>query len=231
MQKYLDMLHDIHTKTLSFTGGSIQDEFIEQVMSCMAITNYYKTGDKILEIGCNIGRNTLVLSNLVGSKNIVAIDAGHDYVNTCKQNLHNNNFSNFTVLPVAISNTPLKLNYWTTYDYDRSQPLENNYHSVNTITWTDFKKQFGTFQFLVADCEGALYKIVQENNDFLDTIHTIIVENDYTTTKEKEAMDIFYIQKGFVRTFNFPLDSLEVPNAAEFYSIWTKNFTAPKLID
>ena len=70
-------------------------------MSCMAITNYYKTGDKILEIGCNIGRNTLVLSNLVGSKNIVAIDAGHDYVNTCKQNLHNNNFSNFTVLPIA----------------------------------------------------------------------------------------------------------------------------------
>ena len=54
---------------------------------------------------------------------------------------------------------------------------------------------------------------------------------DYTTTKEKEAMDIFFIQKGFVRTFNFPLDSLEVPNAAEFYSIWTKNFTAPKLID
>ena len=105
MQKYLDMLHDIHTKTLSFTGGSIQDEFIEQVMSCMAITNYYKTGDKILEIGCNIGRNTLILSNLVGSENIVAIDAGHDYVNTCKQNLHNNNFLNFTVLPVAISNT------------------------------------------------------------------------------------------------------------------------------
>ena len=84
---------------------------------------------------------------------------------------------------------------------------------------------------MVADCEDALYKSIQENNDFLDTIHTIIVENDYTTIEEKEALDIFYITKVFFRTFNFPLDSLEVPNAAEFYSIWTKFFTAPKLID
>ena len=223
MQKYLDMLHDIHTKTLSFTGGSIQDEFIEQVMSCMAITNYYKTGDKILEIGCNIGRNTLVLSNLVGSENIVSIDAAHEFVITCRQNLQNNNFSNFTVLPVAISNTPLKRKDWTTYEYDRSQPLEENYHYVNTITWTDFKKHYGTFQILVADCEGALYKIIQENSDFLDTIHTIIVENDYKTVEEKEAIDIFYITKGFVRIFNFPLADSILANAPQLFSIWTKH--------
>jgi len=76
-----------------------------------------------------------------------------------------------------------------------------------------------------------LYKIIQENDDFLDTIHTIVVENDYDTIEKKEFVDMFYIKKGFVRTFNFTLDSLEVPNAAEFYSIWTKNFTAPKFID
>ena len=223
MQKYLDMLHDIHTKTLSFTGGSIQDEFIEQVMSCMAITNYYKTGDKILEIGCNIGRNTLVLSNLVGSENIVAIDAGHNYVNTCKQNLHNNNFSNFTVLPIALSNTPLKRNMWTTYEDDQSQPLEPSCDSVDTMTWTDFRKQYGTFEILVADCEGALLKIIQENNDFLDTVHTIVVENDYVTVHEKETVDMFYVLKGFKRVFNHPLENIDHPNAANFYSIWTKH--------
>ena len=223
MDKYLEILHNIHNKMVNFIGGSMQEEFIEQVMSCKAITEYYKTGDRILEIGCNNGRNTLVLSYLVGAENIVAIDAAHDYVITCKQNLFNNNFSNHTVLPVAISNTPLKRNDWTTHEYDRSQPLGEDEHHVNTITWTDLKKQYGTFQFLVADCEGALYKIIQENSDFLDTVHTIVVENDYNTIEEKEAVDIFYITKGFVRVFNVPLEETCLPNKYEFYSIWTKN--------
>ena len=120
MDKYLEILHNIQNKIVSFIGGSMQEEVIEQVMSCAAITDYYKTGYRILEIGCNYGRNTLVLYYLVGPENIVAIDAAHDYVLACKQNLHNNNFSNFTVLPVAISNTPLKRGYWTTHAYDRS---------------------------------------------------------------------------------------------------------------
>ena len=225
MDKHLENLKNIHNKMTSFNGGSMQEEFMEQVMSCIAITDCYKTGDRILEIGCNVGRNTLVLSYLVGSENIVAIDASHEYVITCKQNLQNNNFSNYTVLPVAISNTPLKRGYWTTHEYDRSQPLEQDYHNVNTITWTDFKKHYGTFQILVADCEGALYKIIQENSDFLDTIHTIVVENDYETIEKKEAMDIFYITKGFVRIFNSPFENSNVPNTCEFYSIWTKNST------
>ena len=223
MKKYLEILNNIHNKMVSFTGGSMKDEFMEQVMSCKAITEYYKTGDRILEIGCNYGRNTLVLSYLVGPEHIVAIDAAHDYVMTCKQNLQNNNFLNFTVLPVAISNTPLKRVGWTTQEYDRLQPLEKDFHYVNTITWTDFKKQYGTFQFLVADCEGALYKIIQENSDFLDTIHTIIVENDYKTVEEKEAIDIFYITKGFVRIFNFPLADSILANAPQLFSIWTKH--------
>ena len=200
----------------------MQEEYIEQVMSSIAITCYYKTGDRILEIGCNYGRNTLILSNLVGSENIVAIDVVHDYVDTCKQNLQNNNFSNYTVIPVAISNTPLKRKGWLTLEYNISQPLEEGYQTVDTITWTDFKKHYGTFQILVADCEGSLYKIIQENDDFLDTIHTIVVENDYDTIEKKEFVDMFYIKKGFVKVFNYPID-LDIPHACDFYSIWTKN--------
>ena len=223
MEKYLNVLQNIHQKIGSIIEGSMEEEFLEQVMSCIAITDYYRTGDKVLEIGCNIGRNTLVLSYLVGSENIVAIDAGRDFVTTCEQNLRNNNFSNFTVLPIALSNTPLKRNMWTTYEYDQSQPLEPNCDSVDTMTWTDFKKHYGTFEILVADCEGALLKIIQENNDFLDTVHTIVVENDYVTVHEKENVDMFYVSKGFKRVFNHPLENVDHPNAANFYSIWTKH--------
>ena len=42
MDKYLEILHNIHNKMVNFIGGSMQEEFIEQVMSCKAITEYYK---------------------------------------------------------------------------------------------------------------------------------------------------------------------------------------------
>jgi FkbM family methyltransferase len=221
-----DLLQKIHKKIENncFIDGSIKDEFMEQVMSCIAITEYYRPNDRILEIGCNIGRNTLILSYLVGSENLVSIDAGHEYVSTCLRNLQNNGFLNSTVLPIALSNVPLKRHIWSTYERDLSLPLENDFNAVDTLTWTDFKKQYGMFQILVADCEGALFQILRENDDFLDTIHTIVVENDYNRVNEKEAVDAIYVRKGFVRVFDRPLEEERTHhvNAAHFYSIWTK---------
>ena len=219
----MDLLQNIHKKIGFVDGGSMNDEFMEQLMSCIAITEYYRPHDRILEIGCNIGRNTLILSYLVGSENLVSIDAGHEYVSTCVRNLQNNGFLNCTVLPIALSKVPLKRHIWSTYERDLTLPLENDFNAVDTLTWTDFQKQYGTFQILVADCEGALFQILRENDDFLDTIHTIVVENDYNTVTEQEAVDAIYVSKGFVRVFDRPLEErTHHVNAAHFYSIWTK---------
>ena len=73
---------------------------------------------------------------------------------------------NYAVLPIALSNSSKKCYFLTTYEYDMSQPLKEKFESIDTITWTDFKNQYGTFEILVADCEGALFEIIQEINDF-----------------------------------------------------------------
>ena len=47
----------------------------------------------------------------------------------------------------------------------------------------------------------------------------------YVTVHEKKTVDMFYVSKGFKRVFidNHPLENVNHPNAANFYSIWTKH--------
>ena len=140
------------------------EELPEQLMSCVAM-QHYKQGEKNLEIGCNIGDNTLILSYLIGSENIIAIDACFEYTETCKQNLQNAGFSNCKVIPVAISNMPLKRMHWKTSEHEPFKPLEQDYEYVYTMKWNEFNSIHGPFDIVVADYEGSVYKIIQENDN------------------------------------------------------------------
>ena len=110
--------------------------------------------EKVLEIGWIIGRNMLILSYLIGAENIIVIDACFEYIETGKQNLQNAFFLNSTVLPVAISNMPLKRMHWKTSEHEPFKPLEQDYEYVNTVKWNEFNSIYGPFDILVADCEG-----------------------------------------------------------------------------
>ena len=57
------------------------------------VINYLKSDDKVLEIGSNIGRNTLVISSILNdSMNLVTLES--DY-NICEQLIENKNINNF----------------------------------------------------------------------------------------------------------------------------------------
>ena len=85
----MNKLHEIHQQIgLLIEGENMLQEFQEQLMSCI-IFPQYTPGEKILELGCNIGHNTLVIACLIGNDNchnIVALDSSTEYTQICKCN-------------------------------------------------------------------------------------------------------------------------------------------------
>ena len=61
-ENILDSLEELH-KTLSLDFGSFQDELPEQKMAIRYLTG----NEKVLEIGGNIGRNSLVIASLINN--------------------------------------------------------------------------------------------------------------------------------------------------------------------
>ena len=57
------------------------------------------------------------------------------------------------------------------------------------------------FNVLVADCEGALYSILRDEPEFLNSFETILIENDFTDIKHKEFVDIEFKRYKFKRVY------------------------------
>ncbi|CAH6419024.1 Hypothetical protein HVR_LOCUS212 [uncultured virus] len=187
----LSMIHSF----LRFTGGNIKDEYPEQLMAATFIEKH----NKVLEIGSNIGRNTLTIATILeNQENLVTLESD---VNTCvalKQNMDLNGYK-FHIEPSALSYRKLIQNHWDTIPSDVVLP---GYKPVNTITFQELEAKYNIqFDTLVADCEGALYYILLDYSDMLNNIKTVIMENDYRDGNHKAAVDKVLVSKGFKRVY------------------------------
>lgn len=206
-------LKDIHSK-LNFTGN-LKDEYPEQVMSVIFIN----PTDKVLEIGSNIGRNTCVIASILNdSKNLTTLES--DNVEFLNKNRDNNNFS-FRIINAALSKRKLWQRWWVTTPSDH--PPGNDWHQVNTIQFSEIKDDYNV---LVADCEGALYYILQDFPEILDTIETIIVENDYRDLAEYQHVVKIFKDKNFTcrySTFSDEAVLYNLPCNKYFFQVWKLN--------
>ena len=190
-----DKLLMIH-RNVRFMYGRINDELPEQVMA----STFIQPDNVVLELGANVGRNTIVISCLLrDSQQLVTLETDK---NTCKQ-LGNNRDLNeleFNIENSALSTRFLlqKENSWDTEVRDTDE-VPQGYNRVNTITFTDLKRKYNrVFDTLVADCEGSLYYIFQDFPDILEKdINTIIMENDYHNASHKIAVNEFLTKNGF----------------------------------
>jgi hypothetical protein len=69
--KYINKLNNLHNK-LTIKHGSFKDEIPEQLM----VVRFIKGNEKVLEIGSNIGRNTLIIADILnsnGNNNLVTL--------------------------------------------------------------------------------------------------------------------------------------------------------------
>jgi len=185
---------DIQSK-LKIKYGSFNDELPEQKM-----TVRYLTGrEKVLEIGGNIGRNTLIIAYILeNSNNIVTLESDPNIAKQLTENRDLNKF-NFHIENSALSNRKLIQKDWITVP---SNSLKPGYKWVKTITLNELKAKYNIeFDTLILDCEGAFYYILMDIPEILNNIKLIIMENDYHEISQKRYIDSILSRNNFYRDY------------------------------
>ncbi len=208
-----EKLNELH-KYLIINHGDIKGEYPEQLMSI----NNIKEDDVVLELGSNIGRNTCVIAQILkDDKNLLTLECDPISVEKLTENRDLNKF-NFHIEPSALSKRNLIQRGWDTMISDVVLP---GFFKINTISWDELKNKYPlNFTVLVADCEGALYYILQDEPNFFDNFKTVIMENDYCDMNHKTFVINSLKNYGFSLVhseaggWNIPVDN--------FYQVWKR---------
>jgi FkbM family methyltransferase len=208
-------LSKIHSK-LKIKHGSFKEELPEQQM----VVRYLSGNEKVLEIGGNIGRNSLVISSILANSNqLVTLECDEGIANKLTENRVLNSMS-FQIERSALSNRKLIQKGWNTVTSDILLP---GYKNVNIISWIELKNKYNNIQFdtLVLDCEGAFYYILMDIPEVLHGINLIIMENDYRDILHKHYVD------NVLKTNGFYVDYVKSggwgPCKDKFFEVWKKS--------
>ena len=192
----VERLHAAQTN-ININGGTFLEEYPEQLMAI----KYINENSKILEIGGNIGRNTLIMNCIIkDSKNLVTLESDPDIAVILENNLKINSFDSH-VESSALSLVPLIQNYWNTIPKsDNIIPV--GWKEVSTISYSNLVKKYNVdFDTLVVDCEGALYYILKDDSSILNNINLILIENDFNDISHKEYIDVIFKTHKFNRIY------------------------------
>ena len=160
---------------LKLDFGTFDDEFPEQMM----VVKYLRGDEKVLEIGGNIGRNSMIIAailNQCGNSQFVCLECDQNSATMLTHNKALNNLE-FFIEPSALSNRKLIMQGWNTIVSD---VVLEGYVEVQTITLDQLTAKYNiAFDTLVLDCEGAFYYILIDMPQILVSVKTVIMENDY----------------------------------------------------
>jgi len=181
--------------TLKLKHGLFNTEIPEQKM----VLKYLTGSEKVLEIGANIGRNTLIIASILKrqqNNNFVTLECDENIANQLKENRDINNFA-FHIENKALSNRKLIQRGWDTMVSDQLLP---GFKPVNTITLAQLQTKYNIdFDTLVLDCEGAFYYILLDMPEIINNVNLIIMENDYHEISKKQEIDQILKANGFYR--------------------------------
>jgi FkbM family methyltransferase len=164
-------LNAIHSK-LKIQYGGFNEELPEQQMTVAYLTG----NEKVLEIGGNIGRNSLVIASIINNENLVTLETDQNIAKQLEENRNLNNCT-FHIENAALSKRKLIQSGWYSFPSDVLYP---GHILVNTISLAELKIKYPiNFDTLVLDCEGAFYYILMDMPEILDGIKLVIMENDY----------------------------------------------------
>jgi len=211
-KKLLDIQSNLQIK-----HGSFHEEIVEQKMAVRYLTG----NEKVLEIGGNIGRNSLIIAYILNKQknnNFVTLESDVESASLLCENRNLNNLK-FFIEPMALSKKKLIQQGWNTI---QSDVLLDGYKWVNTIDLNSLMEKYKIqFDTLILDCEGAFYYILIDMPEILNNINLIIIENDFTDNGQKQYVD------NVLRQNNFYVDYYEAGGWGEsahcFWQVWKKN--------
>jgi FkbM family methyltransferase len=210
-----DRLKNIHTK-LKIDYGNLNEEYHEQIM----VSKYLNGDEKVLEIGGNIGRNSIVIGYILKEKNNNSFVTLESDTNISKQLIHNRDINNlnFNIENSALSKRNLIQIGWDTIVSDVVLP---GFFKVNTITLEQLNNKYNiNFDTLVLDCEGAFYYILMDMPEILNNIKLIIMENDYNDITKKNYVDEVLKNNNFY--IDYSLEGGWGPCKNNFYEVWKR---------
>jgi len=186
-------LKEIH-KGLKLVHGSMTQEFPEQGMVMRFLTGK----EKVLEIGANVGRNSLMIQSILSHPDFVTLESDAGIASQLQENRDANDMY-FHIEASALSKRKLIQRGWDTIVSDVILP---DYHAVQTITLDELRDKYRiTFDTLILDCEGAFYYILTDMPDILDNINLVIMENDYYQEAHKKFIDDMLTIHGLKRVY------------------------------
>ena len=212
----MSLLTKLHER-LTLKYGSFEEEFPEQEMAIQFIMGH----ERVLEIGANIGRNSLIIASLLENKGgkLVSLEVNEEIADKLIENRNINNFD-FAVEPFALSEKPLLRKGWSTIV---SYEPRKYYKDVKTISWKDLCNKYPDgFDTLVIDCEGALYQILVDTPSIMDTINMVIIENDFIKKENKEYVHNIFKQNGLEVVYSRDA-IIKGKNVEQFYQVWKKS--------
>lgn len=208
-------------KNLKINFGSFYEELPEQKMAA----KYLKGDERVLEIGGNIGRNSLIISSILQERlggQLVVMECDNNIARQLEENRNINN-KQFHIETAALSKRKLIQRGWQTMVLEEGSIVDNDWKKVNTITLDELTAKYNIhFDTLVLDCEGAFYYILMDMPEIIKNIKTIIVENDYKNPEHKRWVD------DVLRENKFRLDYAEdggwmyFTDASNFYEVWIR---------
>ena len=211
-----EKLQNIHSR-LKIVHGSLNGELPEQKM----VTRYLTGDEKVLELGSNIGRNSLIIASILRSKNnnnFVTMETDKETVKKLYENRNLNGF-NFHIEDSALSKRHLIQKDWDTIVSD---VVLDGYFKVDTITLEQLYEKYKIdFDTLVLDCEGAIYYILMDMPELLNNIKLIIMENDFHEVDKKDYVDNIFKEKGFY--VDYSESGGWGPCYFNFFEVWKKS--------
>ena len=210
-------LDDIHReiKDVDMTGELPEQKLLFQ---------YVRPGSRVLEFGGNIGRSSLVISKILKGSGIhVVFESDPESAQILTRNRDRNGLQ-FHVVNAALSEKRIAQKDWNSILLEPNQSIPEGYYEVNTISWDRFRQIFPhTFDTLVVDCEGCIDSILKSYPQILDTIHTVVLENDGGDDTNERIRKTFR-EKGFrsVHCGIHPSDT----SITCFFEVWKRTLGA-----
>lgn len=208
--------YSIHSN-VNIKYGTMKEELPEQLMAILYLTGK----EKVLEIGGNIGRNSLMIAHILkkqNNNNLVVLESDTEISKQLGENRDINHFD-FHIENAALSKRKLIQKDWNTMESD---VVLEGYKMINTITLEELNNKYNIpFDTLVLDCEGAFYYILMDMPEILNHIKLIIMENDYNDIAHKEYIDAILKENDFY--LDFSLGGGWGPCVDNFFEVWKKN--------
>jgi FkbM family methyltransferase len=216
----IDALLQTLQSKIQLLGGDFDDELPEQKMAVRYLTG----NEKVLEIGSNIGRNSLIISHLLtDSANLVTLETSPHSAAVLRENKKINNL-HFHIENAALSLRKLVQYGWDTYPCDT---VPDGFTPVNIISYAELHAKYNMdFDTLAVDCEGAFYYILLDMPEILEHVKLIIMENDYRDAQHKKYVDDVLHAHNFNVVYAEALvgHEGEFPDTRnDFYQVWKRN--------